>query len=69
MIANVDGMISAAPTPMLARAAMRTSTDPENAADADPAAKSNTPARNMRLRPHRSPRLPATSNKPAKTRM
>jgi hypothetical protein len=69
MIASVDGMISAAPIPMLARAAMSTSTDPEKAAHTDPAANRHTPARNVRLRPHRSARLPATSRRPAKTRM
>ena len=42
-------------------------TDPEKAAHADPAANAISPARNTRLRPTRSARLPMTSSRPAKT--
>ena len=64
MIDNVDGIISAAPMPMLARAAISTLTEPEKAAHAEPPAKATRPARNVRLRPTRSARLPATSSSP-----
>jgi hypothetical protein len=67
MIDSVDGTISAAPIPMLARAAMSTPTDPENAAHAEPSANATSPARNVRLRPTRSARLPAASSSPPKT--
>jgi len=67
MIDKVDGIISAAPTPMLARAAISTPTEPEKADHAEPPANATRPARNVRLRPTRSARLPATSNSPAKT--
>ncbi len=67
MMASVDGMISAAPMPMLARAAISMPTEPENAAQVDPAANAASPARNVRFRPIRSARLPATSSSPANT--
>ena len=67
MIASVEGMMSAAPMPMLARAAISMPTEPETAAQVEPAAKATRPARNVRLRPIRSPRLPATSSRHAKT--
>ena len=67
MIDNVDGMISAAPMPMLARAAISIPTDPENAAQVDPAANAARPARKVRFRPTRSATLPATSSSPANT--
>ena len=57
----------APPMPMLARAAISMPTEPENAAQVEPAAKAARPARNMRLRPIRSARLPATRSRPAKT--
>ena len=62
-----EGIIIAAPTPMLALAAMSMLTDPEKAAQADPAVNAISPAWNTRLRPTRSARLPMTSNRPAKT--
>ena len=67
MIDNVDGMISAPPMPMLARAAISMPTEPENAAQAEPAANTTRPARSVRFRPSRSAALPATSSSPAKT--
>ena len=68
MMARVEGIMSAAPMPMLARAAMSTLTEPENAAHTDPAAKASSPARNVRLRPTRSARLPDTRSRPPSTR-
>ena len=67
MIDNVEGIISAAPMPMLARAVISTPTEPEKAAHAEPPANATRPARNVRLRPTRSARLPATRSSPAKT--
>ena len=55
------------PAPMTARNAIRTFTDPENAAPIDPRAKTVKPIRKSRLRPNRSARLPPTSNSPANT--
>ena len=48
MIDSVDGMISAPPMPMLARAAISMLTEPENAAQAEPAANAARPARSGR---------------------
>ena len=67
MIDSVEGMISAAPTPMLARAAMSMPTEPENAAQVEPTANTTSPPRNVHLRPIRSARLPATSMNPPNT--
>ena len=53
--------------PMLARAAISMPTEPEKAAQVDPAAKRTSPARNVRFLPTRSATLPATSKSPAKT--
>ena len=64
---SVDGIMTAAPMPMLARAAISMPVDPEKAAQADPAAKASSPAQNTRLRPTRSATLPATSSSPAYT--
>ena len=52
---------------MLARAAISTPTEPENAAQAEPAANAARPARNVRFRPSRSAALPVTSSSPANT--
>ena len=67
MIASVEGIIMAPPIPMLARAAISMLTEPENAAQVEPAAKAIRPVRNTRLRPIRSARLPMTRSRPAKT--
>ena len=67
MIDSEAGIVSAAPAPMTARQAISRSTEPENAAPADPAAKTARPMRKNRLRPIRSARLPPTSSSPAKT--
>jgi hypothetical protein len=68
-IDSVDGIITAPPIPMSARAAISMPTDPEKAAQAEPAPKITRPARNVRLRPTRSARLPAASTSPAYTMM
>ena len=64
MIASVEGMISAAPMPMLARAAISIPTEPEKAAHVEQAANATKPARNVRLRPTRSARLPDDEHQP-----
>ena len=69
MMDRVDGIISAPPMPIPARAAISRPTDPENAAPAEPTANSARPARYVRLRPIRSARLPAVSSSPAYTIM
>src|SRR5215210_1825446 len=68
-IDSVDGMIAAAPRPISARLAIRSSADPLNAARTDPAPKTTRPTRSVRRRPKRSPRLPTTSSRPANTSM
>ena len=65
---SVEGMISAPPRPMLARAAISTPTDPEKAAQVEQPAKATRPARKVHLRPKRSAMLPDTRSKPANTR-
>jgi hypothetical protein len=64
---GVAGMVQAAPTPMIARAEIRVVTESEKAEYAEPTAKINSPAIRTRLRPKRSPTLPATRSRPAKT--
>ena len=49
MIDSVEGIIMAPPMPMLARTAITRLTDPENTAQADPAAKAARPIKNTRL--------------------
>ena len=46
MIESVAGIIMAPPMPMLARAAISMPTEPENAAQVEPAVKATRPARN-----------------------
>ena len=67
MIDSVAGMMQAAPTPMIARAEINVVTESEKAEYAEPNAKMISPARRSRLRPKRSPTLPAMRSKPAKT--
>ena len=57
-IDKVEGMRAAAPTPMTARAAMSRSGVSGQAAMADPAPKTTSPAMNTHLRPTRSPSAP-----------
>ena len=67
MIASVEGMISAAPMPIPALAAISIPTEPENAAKVEPTANSASPSMKVRLRPTLSARLPATSISPPNT--
>ena len=67
MRASVEGMISAPPTPMLARAAISIPTDPEKAAQIEQPANATSPATKVHFRPKRSATLPDTSSRPAKT--
>jgi hypothetical protein len=62
-----DGIVNAAPTPIMARKGTRRSTEPEKAAPTDPAPKTASPRRKNLLRPKRSAKLPLTSKSPAKT--
>ena len=66
-IDSVDGMMKAAPAPMRARVAMRTVAEPDSAESREPTPKTESPKVRARLRPKRSPRLPAVSSRPAKT--
>ena len=68
-IDRVEGMISAPPTPISARVKMRCCGEPASADSTEPVAKMTMPMRSARLRPGRSPRLPAVSRRPAKTRV
>ena len=66
---SVDGMMSAPPTPMSALVRMSCDGLPASADITDPMANTTMPTRNANLRPNRSPRLPAVSSRPAKTRV
>ena len=68
-IESVDGMISAPPTPINARVKMRCCGEPARAESTEPAAKMTMPMRSARLRPRRSPKLPAVRRRPANTRV
>ena len=67
-IESVDGMTNAAPTPMIARAAISIADESASAPSSDPAPKISRPACSAPLRPNRSPRAAAVNNSPAKTR-
>src|SRR5262245_21263272 len=58
-VASTCGAFIAAPTPWTTRAAMSSAADADRPAARLAAPKTPTPARNSRLRPNRSPRLPA----------
>ena len=66
-IESVVGMIPAAPRPISAREAISMVESVEKTAATDPAPKITSPDTSARLRPKRSPRLPAASSRPAKT--
>jgi hypothetical protein len=66
-IDSVAGMMSAAPTPMTARAPTSWPTPFENAATADATAKITRPIVSAPRRPKRSPSAPAVSSRPANT--
>ncbi len=69
MMDRVEGMIRAAPIPMAAREAIRTSGAPAKAEAPEPATNTSRPALRVSLRPNRSPRAPMVSSSPANTRM
>ncbi len=64
---SASGMISAAPTPMTARAAITAFTSPASEPRSEPARKTPSPATSIRRRPNRSPSSPAGSISAAKT--
>ena len=66
-IDSVVGMIAAAPTPIRAREAISSVELPEIDANSDPSPKIPRPTKSARLRPKRSPRVPAASRRPANT--
>src|SRR3954453_20270641 len=66
-IDSVVGMLPAAPSPMRAREAMSVVASVERAAKTDPSPNTTNPDMRARLRPKRSPRLPAASRRPANT--
>ena len=65
---RVDGMISAAPMPMIARQAISAVACPMNALAREALAKMTRPVSSAPLRPKRSPMAPAGSSRAAKTR-
>ena len=66
-IESVQGIRAAAPTPMTARARVRRSGLPDQAAKAEPAPKTTRPAMKTHFRPTRSPRAPSDRSSPANT--
>ncbi len=68
MTESVPGSQAAAPTPMIAREAMSESTFGARAPSRDPATNTATPPSIIRLRPRRSPKVPAPSMRLANTR-
>jgi hypothetical protein len=68
-IDSVDGMISAPPTPMSARAAISSPDPGASAASREPVPNTSNPAVSARRRPKRSPSEPAVSSSPANTSM
>ena len=64
---SVEGMMSAPPTPIRARLAIRASALGANAESSDPAPNTERPATSALRRPKRSPRLPIVSSSPANT--
>src|SRR5215216_6176212 len=67
MIESVAGMISAAPTPMAARTAITWSAESAISAPRLASPKIDTPVWRASFRPKRSPSVPKTSSRPAKT--
>src|SRR5215469_2639588 len=64
MMARLPGVISAAPIPCTARAAISTGESGATPQISDATANQITPTRYIRLRPYRSPRVPANSSRP-----
>lgn len=69
MTARVIGMIIAAPTPLIARAAIMTSALGDSAATTFAMPNNVSPAVNMGLRPRRSPIAPSGSSSAARVRV
>jgi hypothetical protein len=67
MIERVAGMISAAPTPIAARTPITWLAESATTAPRLASPKIETPAWSARLRPKRSPSVPNTISRPAKT--
>ena len=67
MMERVAGMIRAAPTPIAARTAITWSAESATRAPRLASPKIDTPAWSASLRPKRSPSVPNTSSRPAKT--
>jgi hypothetical protein len=67
MIESVAGMISAAPMPIAARTAITASAESATRAPRLARPKIDTPTWSASFRPRRSPRVPKTSKRPAKT--
>ncbi len=66
-IESVQGISAAAPTPMVARATVKTSGVGDHAANAEPPPKTTRPPINTHFRPARSPKAPSDRSRPAKT--
>ena len=66
-IESVDGMTNAAPTPMIARAAITWPEVSASAPNSEPSPNTTRPSWRAPLRPKRSPRAPAVKRRPAKT--
>ena len=64
---RVEGRIIAPPTPCTTRAMMSAEPESANAAQTEASMKMITPMTSMRRRPNRSPRVPKTSSRAAKT--
>ena len=68
MMESVPGSHAAAPTPMIARAAMSDPVLGARAPNTEPPTNTTTPASITRLRPKRSPRVPKASMRLANTK-
>ncbi len=69
MIERVAGMMNAAPMPMSERVKISVVAESAIADMSEPSPKTARPIARKRYRPNRSPRLPAVSSRPAKTRV
>ena len=69
MIDRVTGITAAAPTPITARSAISVLGSETSIASPAAVPKTTSPTMRMPLRPNRSPRAPAGSSSPAKTRV
>jgi hypothetical protein len=67
-IDSVDGITNAAAAPITTRATITTAADGATVATAAPARNTTRPTCSARLRPNRSPSVPAVNSSPANTR-